>query len=118
MTKPFTFDGRTQKRSEWAAELGIAVPAFARRVRRYEAGLMTLAEVMTPGDLPVKVPEPVREPDGVVKARLKAALEKHAGNGAAVAEEWGVARQWVNELVHRHRFVKFARALRKGRAPE
>ncbi len=111
MTKPFTFDGQTMTRAQWAEELGIAVPAFARRVRRYEAGLMSLAEVMTPGNLPPKIPRRERDPEE--KSRLVAALEKHNGSEIAIANEWGVARQWVNTLVHKHHLVKFARALRK-----
>lgn len=116
MTKPFTFDGQTMTRAQWAETLGIAVPAFARRVRRYEAGLMSLAEVMTPGALPGKVPEPYRAPEDVLKRRLVAALKRHQGNGATVAEKWGESRQWVNTLVHRYGLVEFARALRKERA--
>ena len=114
MTKPFTFDGQTMTRAQWAETLGIEVPAFARRVRRYEAGLMSLAEVMTPGALPAKVPRRERDPEE--KSRLVDALRRYNGNGVAIADEWGVKRQWVNTLVHRHRLVKFARALRKERA--
>lgn len=113
MTKPFTFEGRTQTRAEWAAEIGVEVPTFAHRVRRFEAGEMSLAEVMTPGTLPRKA----RGPSPKQRKRLMAALRRFDGNGEAVAERWGVSRQYVHKLVHACGLVEFTAALRKARAP-
>ena len=113
MTKPFVYEGRTQTRRQWAAEIDVELPTFAHRVRRYEAGEMTLAEVMTPGTLPRKI----RGPSQKQRKRLKVALEQHAGNGEAVAEAWKVSRQYVHKLVHACGLAEFAAGLRKARAP-
>ncbi len=87
--------------AEWASALGIRAPTFAKRLRAFEAGKMSLADLITPGLLPTKPPEPNREPR-LGKAEFRTALLASEGNIAAAAAALGVSRQTGDALVKRY----------------
>ncbi len=111
--KTIPYKGKEVPIRKLATILGLERPTLARRVREYEAGRLTLEDVLSKKQLP---PKPFREP--IDAERLRSLLVLYHGAYPPVAAFYGVGRARVQQMVKQCRLTKFASKLREKVAAE
>ena len=94
---------------ELAELLRVERATLARRVREYEAGRMTLDQVVTPGAIRAAPTKPRQISDAQLRLLLQAAL----GEFPPIAEALGVSRARIHQMVKRSGMTEYAKALRE-----
>ena len=112
--KMIPYKGKEVPIRKLATILGLERPTLARRVREYEAGRLTLEDVLSKKQLPPTSPQ--KKPIDV--PRLRVLLRVSEGDYPPVAEALGVTRAWVHQMVVRSDLLNFARELREKAAAE
>lgn len=108
--KTILYHGRDVPLPEMARTLGLERPTLARRVREYEAGRLTLEQVLSRERLPSKLPP--RKPRVADADRLRALLAESKGHYPAVAKALSVTASRVQQMVKRYGLEAYARELR------
>jgi transcriptional regulator with GAF, ATPase, and Fis domain len=96
---------------ELAELLRVERATLARRVREYEAGRMSLEQVVSCEKLPSKPPP--RKPWAADADRLRALLAKSKGHYAPIARALGVTTSRVQQMVKRYGLEAHALSLRE-----
>lgn len=112
--KMIPYNGRDVPLPEMARVLGLDRATLANRWRKYEAGEMTMEQVLCRERL--RPPPPPKPPPTVPVEQLREMLRAAGGHYPPVGKALGMTRSGVHQMVSRMGLLEFARALRAAKA--